>query len=480
MKRKLRTLISWLLVSLMLQFTFYYFLNNQVEKVMAPTENKPIVVQNLEAEIPGTSLEDIQLSYAKDYLAYKENGVLKVFNLKQGKVVFEKKPQAGSDKNMGVLYYQWLPDRDTLVYFFGRKNPNPVTEVVVPVTPAETQKNTSGTPAQSASNTNTQKSANSSTNNTTNSTNLKQTAPASAGVKTQSETTTLKALTASSNVPASTPTTKNQEPEKVEDPNQTPNPPATQKPETKPQTRIEKRYNNPQITELFTLELPPSDEEGTSPDDRLNRSIDSFPAGGEITQMVVSTFTNLMYLTIKNGTNLQLMEIDIMKNVRTLNRSGEVISQMAASDKFGTLYVKSKSGKTEQILALQGFERETISNDANDVILGDRAGTLYLGKVQENRLVNIRIASDTKDEKNLDIKTIWEGSIPYKNPKGVIIGAKNEVIIYDDKNAYIVEEGKEKPISLSGEENYISSDGVELVQLTRIGMSTKVKLQPLQ
>lgn len=478
-KRKLRTLISWIMVSLMLQFSFYYILNNQVEKVMSPNENKsPIVVQNLEAEIPGTNLENLQISYAKDYLAYKENGVLKVYNLKQKEVVFEKKPQASSDKNMGILYYQWLPDRDTLVYFFARKNPNPWTEVVVPVTPEATQKPVQADPAQSTSNTSTQKPANSSSTNTN--TTSKQTTPDSTGVKTQSlqNLSTKAALTT---VPTSTPTTKTQEPEKVEDPNQSPTKPATQVPETKkPETKIEKRYNNPQITELFTLELPSSDEEGTVPDDRYNRSIDSFPAGGKITQMVVSTFTNLMYLTIQNGTSLQLMEIDIMKNVRTLNRPGEVITQMAASDKFGTLYVKSKFGKTEQILALQGWEREIISKEANDVILGDRAGTLYLGKVQEDRLINVRSASDTSDEKSLEFKTIWEGSIPFKNPKGVIIGAKNEVITYDNKTAYIIENGKEKKMNLSGEENFISPDGVELVQLTRIGMSTKVKLQPFQ
>lgn len=415
------------MVSLILQFSFYYVLNQQVEKVMAPTETKPIVVQNLEAEIPGTNLENLKISYAKDYLAYQENGVLKVFNLVQKKVVFEKKPQAGSEKNMGVLYFQWLPDRDTLVYFYSRKNPNPVTEVVVPVTPVTPPK----------------------------------TVPESA---------------------TANPTgTKTNEPDLVEDPNQPPTKPATQIPETKkPETKIEKRYNNPQITELFTLELLPGDEEGTEPDDRYNRSIDSFPAGGKINQMVVSTFTNLMYLTIQNGTNLQLMEIDIMKNVRTLNQSGEVITQMVASDKFGTLYVKSKIGKTEQILALQGWQREIISKDADDVILGDHAGTLYLGKVQANQLVNVRRASDTSDEKGLTFETIWEGSIPFNDPEGVIIGANNEVITYDNKTAYIIENGKEQKINLSGEENFISQDGVQLVELSRIGMSTKVNLQPLK
>lgn len=469
MKRKFRMVTSWVMVSLMLQFAFYYFLNLQVEKVMAPADNGPVVVKNLEAEIPGTDLEDLQISYAKDYLAYMENGVLKVFNLKQNKIVFEKKPQTGSDKNMGVLHYQWLPDRDTLVYFYARKNPNPVTTVIVPVTPAQNESPTQGNTGAS-----TQKPATNSD---------KQSTPDSTGVKTQAIETSK--TQAASNSTVTTPSTKTQETEKFEDPNQTQTQkpttqPQTTKPQTtKPETRVETRYNNPQITELFTLELPPSDEDEISPDDRYNLSIDSFPAGGEITQMVVSTFTNLMYLTIKSGSNLQLMEIDIMKDVRTLNRSGEIISQMAASDKFGTLYVKSKYGKTEQILALQGWNREIISKEANDVIIGDRSGTIYLGKVEGDHLINIRSATDTSDDKGLEFKTIWEGTIPYKDPKGVIIGATNEVVVYDNKTAYIIQDGKEKEIELPGEENFISPDGVELIQLIRDGASTKVKLQPL-
>jgi hypothetical protein len=471
------------MVSLMLQFSFYYFLNHQVEKVMSP-DIGPIVIKNLEAEIPGTNLQNIQISYAKDYLAYKENGVLKVFNLKQNKVVFEKKPPAGNEKNLGVLYYQWLPDRDTLVYFYARKNPNPVTTIVVPVTP-QTETN------QGASNTNTQKAPTttkpttgttpSNSSNTNTNTSPTQTPSNSNGTKIQS--TENPTISNADPLTIATSTSKTQEVEKTEDPNQGTKNPSTQ-PGTsnsgKTQTRVETRYNNPQITELFTLELPPSDEVEIEPDDRINRSIDSFPAGGEITQMVASTFTNLMYLTIKNGTNHQLMEIDIMKNVRTLNRSGEIITQMAVSDKFGTLYVKSKIGKTEEIDALQGWEREIVTKDTNDIILGDRAGTIYLGKIQAGSLVNIRSASDTSDDKDLEFKTIWEGSIPYDNHKGVIIGAKNEVVIYNNKTAYIISNGKENEINLEGEENFISPDGVELIQLTRIGTSTKVKLQPLQ
>jgi len=395
----------------MLQFPCYYYLNKKVEEIMAPVTRQPIVVEDLEVEIPGSNLENLQLSFEKDYLAYQENGVLKVYNLTQKKVVFEKAPQGSGEYDLGVIYYQWLPDRDTLVYYYARTNPNPTTVVEVPI----------------------------------------------------EEPTEQGDLTSP-------------EPDAVEDPNQANTAPVT----TKPKTRKEIRYNNPQLTEIYTLELPPSDETETLPDDRYNRDIESFPAGGKIKQMVVSTFTNLLYLGIENKGNFQLMEIDIMKNVRNLNHAGEVLTQMAASDKFGTLYAKSKVGKTEKIIALQGWKRETISADPNDIILGNREGTLYLGTVQDNNLVQVRKAKENSEDKDLKFETIWEGSIPYNELKGILVGIQNEIILYNDQAAYIIEQGKDTKIELNGEENIISSDGVEVVQVTRTGTSTLVKLYSLR
>ena len=196
--------------------------------------------------------------------------------------------------------------------------------------------------------------------------------------------------------------------------------------------------------------------------------------------MVVSTFTNLLYLAIENNGKFQLMEIDIMKNVRTLNQAGEVITQMAASDKFGTLYAKSTSGKSERIIGLQGWNREVVSDDADDVILGNREGMLYLGNIKDDKLVSIRSGEENSEEKSLKFTTVWEGSIPYDDAKDVIIGANGEIIVYNDLTAYIIKDGSDKEVKLDGEENYISSDGVEVIQVTRVGMSTKVKLHPLQ
>lgn len=421
MKKKLRVIVVWIVVSLLLQFGAYAYFDKQVAKVIGPINDTDApITKQLEATIPGSGFENIQVSYAKEYLAYIEDNTLKVFNLKKEKIVFEKELPANSDNSMGVLSYQWLPDRDTLLYFYAKKNPNPVTYVQVPITPPKT--NTTDT-------------------------------------KTDSKTDT-----------------------KTEDPNEKTN--TTPKVETKEppvqKTRTEARYNNPQITELYTLELPDSDED-TAPDDRFNQTIDAFPAGGKIEEMVFSTSTNLIYLTIKNGSSEKLMEIDVMKNVRTLNRSGETINGMAASDRYGTLFINSKIGSTQQIVSLGVGDRHVISKNADDRILGVRGGKIYVGEVKDNQLVKIKTTEDLSEIKNNPgFETEWEGSIPFADNAATLIGSKGQVIINSQKTAYIITAGKMEKISLQGDENFISDDGAELIQLEKTGTSTLVKLKPLK
>jgi hypothetical protein len=419
--RKLRIILVWTLVSLFLQGGAYYFLNNKVQEVMSPLEDPPITVK-LKATIPGADLTNIQVSYAKDYLAYTENGTLKIFNLIQGKQVFEKKSPSTTDKTLGVIAYQWLPDRNTLLYFYAKKNPNEVTTVTIYPT-----KTTVQTPTQN-----------------------------------------------------STPNEPN-----TEDPNQKNNKTVPKvEPKVDPvvpvEPRVEKRYGNPQIMELYSLELPESDDNETLPDDRFNQTIDKLPKGGKIEQLVFSTSTNLIYLTVKSPTSQELIEIDVMKEVRTLNKSGETIDNMAASDRYGTLYINSKVGATHQIIAINGTKRKIISKKSNDRILGIRDGKVYIGEVIDDELVKIKTTADRSElADNPSLKTEWEGLIPFKNVR-MLIGSEGQVVVYDHQIAYIVTDGQIKEIELDGEENYVSIDGAELIQLNQQGTSTLVELQPLK
>lgn len=415
MKKKLRILFVWILVSLIFQFGGHSLLNMQVQKVMGLTaeDNERPITTLITATIPGSDLTNIQVSYAKDYLAYMENGTLKIFNLRKGKIVFEKKSSSITDQTLGVRTYQWLPDRNILLYFYAKKNPNEVT--TVKVYPSQT-------------------------------------------------------ITSNSSIEL-----------KTEDPNQAKI--ATQEVPVEP--RYEKRYGSSQLTELYSLELPNSDED-TAPDDRVHlfdppSGSQEISKGGKIEKFIVATSTNLMYLTVTNGSTQQLMKIDVMKNVSALNKPRELINNMATSDRYATLYIDSKVGTIHQVVALSDGKRQVISKNTNDRIIGVRKGRVYIGEVENNELVKIKTTADLElIQENPSLKTEWEGSIPYSRNIRALIGVNGQIIVYDNQTAYIVTNGHITEAKLQGDENYVSADGAELIQLSKAGTSTLVELQPLK
>ncbi|KLU58935.1 hypothetical protein CEB3_c49540 [Peptococcaceae bacterium CEB3] len=450
MKRKWRTLAVWVVISLILQLSVYAFVNNKVQAVLAPRPAKPPITETLTADIPGTRLQDIQLSYAKDYVAYKENGVLKVYNLKLKKVVFEKPPAPGSGKNMGVLAYEWLSDRNTLIYFYARKNPHPVTYTVIQPPPQPAQPSPTvpaqepSPPAQASSG------------------KASQTLPKTEDLNQQSKNSEAKAKSTKS-VPPKSRTTHQAAP-----------------PAPKPRVI---RHDNPQLTDVYTLTLPESTDKTTKPDDRFNETLNSewFPAGGKIMQMAFSTFTNLIYVLIKDGSTNVLLRIDVMKELQHLNRPGETISNMTVSGRYGTLYIDTTVGGRKEIVALDavhGWQRTLISRNQDYVLLGDKSGILYVGDVQNGDIVKILTLTETGSEKTLpQFNTEWSGTIPFRQAR-VQMGAHNEVIIYNAGKAYIVDKGQLRSVNLQGSDNYISPDGAELVQMTEEGNVTQFVLKP--
>lgn len=403
-KRLRRTLALWTLVSLVLQFGFYTAANYAVVKLMEPSQYLRAVTVSLEAVIPDSRPDNIQISYAKDYLAYMADGYFKVFNLKQNKAVFVKGPTSPKDNSLGVLNYHWLPDRNTLIYFYAQKNPNPYTTVKV-------------SPAPSSS-------------------------------------------------PANQSTMRQEDPTRPG--------PEEQGTPAKPR---EVRIYNPQLTELYTLELPGSSE-NTLPDNRLNLALPDFPAGGKIKQIATSTYTNMIYLTVSSGSSVKLMEIDIMNDTRMLQRSGETILAIAASDHYGTLYVESQTGNSKQILALDGTQRRVVAENEDYAILGDCAGKLYLGEIKQGHLVRILAGKDSSNKKDrIQPASIWQGDIPFSN-KLVGIDSEGKIVVFGGGSAYIIRNGRLESKTIGGGEYYLSSDGAELIQLTRQDHQTKVKLKP--
>lgn len=205
--------------------------------------------------------------------------------------------------------------------------------------------------------------------------------------------------------------------------------------------------------------------------------------------MVISTFTNLIYLSLNSDNGMKLLEIDVMKDSYTLNKSGETIGNMVASDRHGTLYIESKTDGQRKFLALwdndnssgeREFHRQTVMEDGTDnILLGDREGKLYIGEIKGNQLVKIKQAEESSDHNPLEFTTFWEGQIPYDMDAQVLIGERGQVIMYNQKSAYIIENKQEKEVSLSGDENFISPDGLQLAEFTHQSGSIAVKLSPL-
>lgn len=397
MKKKLRILAAWIIVSLVFQFGGHWLLNYQLRKVMGMTaaDSEPAIPVRLKATIPGSDLTNIQVSYDKDYLAYMEKGTLKIFNLRKEKIVFEKNSPSSTDKTLGVLSYQWLPDRNNLLYFYAKKNPNE-----------------------------------------------ERTPPSSE--------------------------------QKTEDPSRGEIVPQEVPPKS--------RYGSPQITELYSLELPDSDED-VAPVDRLNSfdppsGSEEISAGGRLEKFVVATSTNLMYLTVTKGSTQKLMKIDVNKKVTTQSKAGELIENMAISERFATLYIDSKVGTVQQVVALSAGERRVISNKANDRILGVRKGKVYIGEVVNNQLVKIKTTDDLKLMKeNPSLKTEWEGSIPFNEKVRSLIGAEGQIVVYDNQTANIIKDGHLAEEKFQGDDNYVSADGSVLIQLIKAGISTHVELK---
>jgi len=395
----MKTISIWTLISLVLQLGFYTAFNRSIADVMNPAAPQgPAPAQTaVTGVLPDAEPENIQVSYSCSYLAYTADGVLKVYDIKQGRIVFEKEPPADGGGHSGFLSYQWLSDRNSLIYFCARKNAD-------------------------------QKPA--------------------AAVKT----------------PAA-----HEDVFEAEDPN------AAKEDGSAPAKQTEPA--NPQITELNTLDL--ADGSDAAPDDRRGIDLENFPAGGQILQIASSTYTNLIYVTVKTGKTVRLMEIDIMKNSRFLQVQGDTVANMAASDRYGTLYAEAGSGGGRQILALNGTQSKTISKDGDSRLLGVRDGRLYVGEVNGGRLVKVLSGPESSDIKNgVELTPCWEGDIPFEG-KRVLIGSKGQVLVYDSQGAEKIQGGQNTAVSFDGGEAFLSGDGEQLLRLSSDGGQAEITLEPL-
>lgn len=411
MKKKLRTLLVWIIVASLFEVGLVALLNYKVQYMMGWTEPENNKESIITATIPSINMENIQISYDNSYIAYMEKGTLKIFNVKKDKVVFEKESPSAADKTLGVLNYQWLPDRNVLVYFYA-ENVKTVSETKVYSKKVLDKYTQSETPN-----------------------------PSGAG--------------------------KDNTPSTIEEP------------------QIIKKYIDKPVIEWYSLEFPNSDEEAAPKETKNEFSGGShdIPTGAKIDKIAVSPMTNMTYFTTSNAGNQKLFKITIMKKVSAIPNVVD-ISGMAVSDLYDTVYVKCKVDSAQQILAINNDSRAMITNNPDHTILGVKNGKVYIGEVKNDRLTKIMTTKDLKTPSaNPRLETVWEGSIPFNKDTHTHITADGPIIVYDNQTArMIADDGKLTEIALGGETNYISEKGkaLNVIQLTRSDISTRVEIKPLK
>ena len=104
-----KKIIAWAMLSIVLQVSGLYVLNNFVFKHTSEFESKPMEVvkkdttKDIKATITNTA-KDVNISYNGKYLVYKENENLFIQVSKDGTSTQVKTKNEGT-----ILYYNWIP-----------------------------------------------------------------------------------------------------------------------------------------------------------------------------------------------------------------------------------------------------------------------------------------------------------------------------------------------------------------------------------
>jgi len=227
---------------------------------------------------------------------------------------------------------------------------------------------------------------------------------------------------------------------------------------------------------LFTLEF---DRLKESPDVRYHSTLTHFPINAEIEKMVFSTYANIVYIALKDNASSMLLEIDVMKDTRIISRSQEVITNMVVSNESGILYVESSiASGSKKISAVNGWKRSIIDDNSHRVLLGCRLGTLYLGTVIEDKLLEItRLPIEQQGSPSFEV--IWRGELPFKGAQVVITDANIPILLHEN-SLFLLREGLMTKTDLAGSQFYLSEHAQVLVKMFPKGDHTVIHLIPLE
>lgn len=195
----------------------------------------------------------------------------------------------------------------------------------------------------------------------------------------------------------------------------------------------------------------------------------------KITDVSLSPATNLIYFCAERGSRSYLYEVDVMKNVKIMNRSGENIAQLAISPNKGALYFDSSTSRTKQVIALNSKERVQVASNPSDIVLGLWNQKLYLGTVDQGYLTKIWTISDNQPSpRRPDFTLFWEGKVPWDQSSNASFMTLNDLLVRTEKVVYEVSPQGSKVIE-QGENSFFSPSGKYYYAFSTDSSGTNIK-----
>lgn len=162
-------------------------------------------------------------------------------------------------------------------------------------------------------------------------------------------------------------------------------------------------------TYLYSLDF--NDYSSSEYQPKLDREFNFFIAN--IHNIEMSTYTNNLYVLFEDAKQkTRLIKMDIMKSINWLDLPEEDIYNIAVSNKLGILFLESSNNHSKRVVLIDGQERKIISNHPDDVLLGSKNNSVYIGRVDKGYLQEVYTYDYYEKERNLI--NVWQGKIPYE------------------------------------------------------------------
>jgi len=187
---------------------------------------------------------------------------------------------------------------------------------------------------------------------------------------------------------------------------------------------------------LYSLDLNNSTNNEYLP--KLDREF-SFPIA-RVLKIEISTYTNNLYVLFNDSKQKsRLIKMDIMKGINWLDLPQEFIDNIAVSNKLGNLFVESTYDNSKRIFSHEGQERKIISIHPNDILLGSKDNTIYIGRVEDGYLKGLSIYDYHKEGGNPI--NLWQGEMTYENIESFISNDKKLLIKHNRQLTVFLTEG---------------------------------------